>query len=226
MVTITGSGFGDNKSTSVLTVGGVAASSIVSWSDSEIKAIVPDDALTGSVKARVHDEDSDETHLVVLWDEENPRNVGIVRSNWSPLFTEIIEDGSGGVILAWNDYRNYDPASLAPHQINIYAQRLTSCGKIAWSSGEVPLSTAAGGQYFPQLVSDGDGGAIVVWEDYRGGNDANIYAQRISRTGTLVWVSDVAVCAAANTQEKPENRLRRRRRGCHCLAGLPEWQPI
>ena len=96
------------------------------------------------------------------------------------------------------------PLSLAPHQINIYAQRLTSCGKIAWSSGEVPLSTAAGGQYFPQLVSDGDGGAIVVWEDYRGGNDANIYAQRISRTGTLVWVSDVAVCAAANTQEKPK----------------------
>jgi hypothetical protein len=202
MIVITGSGFGDNKDTSVLTLGGAAAASILSWSDSEIKAIVPEGALTGAVKAKVQDKDSDEKHLVVLWDNENPQNVGIVGSHWSPLLSQLIADGSGGAIVAWNDYRNYDPGSTAPHQINIYAQRLNSRGKIAWSSGEVPLSTVAGGQYFPQLVTDGSGGAIVVWEDYRGG--ADIYAQRISGTGALVWASDVAVCAAASAQEEPK----------------------
>lgn len=204
MITITGSGFGDNKGASVLNVGGAAAASILSWSDGEIQAIVPDDALTGAVKAKVQDKDSDEKHLVVLWDNENPQNVGIVGSNWSPLSSQLIADGSGGAILVWNDYRNYDPESAAPHQINIYAQRLNSRGKKIWNSGEVPLSTAAGGQYFPQLVSDGNGGAIVVWQDYRSGSNSDIYAQRISPSGVLVWGSEVAVCAVVKDQEKPK----------------------
>ncbi len=194
-ITISGSRFGATRDASVLTVGGVAASSIVSWSDSEIKAIVPDEAQTGAVKARVNDEDSGEAHLVVLWDEENPRNVAIPGNHTSPLFSQLITDGAGGTIIVWNDTRD---------QTNIYAQRLNSRGKLSWDTGGVPLSTAAGGQYFPQLVSGGDGGAIVVWEDYRGGNEANIYAQRIDRKGVLLWASDVAICAAAKTQEKPQ----------------------
>lgn len=204
MITVTGSGFGNAVGASVLTIGGTAATSIVSWSDSEIQAVVPDSAQTGPVKARVEGKDSDDKHLVVLWDNENPQNVGIVGSNWSPLSSQLLADGSGGAILVWNDSRNYDPLSTAPHQINIYAQRLNSRGKTTWNSGEVPLSTAAGGQYFPQLVSDGNGGAIVVWQDYRSGSSSDIYAQRISPNGALVWASDVAVCAAGGDQEKPK----------------------
>jgi hypothetical protein len=203
-ITITGSGFSESNGTSVLTIGGATATSILSWSDGEIQAVVPDDALTGAVKATVQDKDSDEKHLVVLWDNENPQNVGIVGSHWSPLSSQLIADGSGGAILVWNDYRNYDPLSTAPHQINIYAQRLNSRGKKVWNSGEVPLSTAAGGQYFPQLVSDGSGGAIVVWQDYRSGSNADIYAQRIGRSGAVVWASDIVVCAAGGDQEKPK----------------------
>ena len=37
-------------------------------------------------------------------------------------------------------------------------------------TGNVPISTAANEQYYPQLVSDGEGGAIVTWVDYRSGN--------------------------------------------------------
>lgn len=187
----------------MLTVGGATAASILSWSDGEIQAIVPDDALTGVVKAKVQETDSDEKHLVVLWDNENPQNVGIVGSNWSPLSSQLLADGSGGAILVWNDYRNYNPDSTAPHQINIYAQRLNSRGKTTWNSGEVPLSAIAGGQYFPQLVSDSHGGAIVVWQDYRSGN-SDIYAQRISPSGAVVWEADIAVCTAVDDQQKPK----------------------
>ncbi len=194
-ITIAGFGFGNNKGTSVLTVGGAAAASIVSWSDSEIKAIVPEDALTGAIKATVADKNSDEKHLVVLWDKENPQNVIIPGNHVSPLHAQLIAEGVGGAILVWNDHRS---------QVNIYAQRLNSRGKIIWNSDGVPLSTAAGGQYFPQLVSDGNGGAIVVWEDYRNGNAADIYAQRISPSGALVWASNVAVCTAGGGQEKPK----------------------
>ena len=206
-ITISGSGFGNNKGTSVLTVGGATAASILSWSDREIQAIVPDDALTGAVKARVEDKDSDEKHLVVLWDKENPQNVVIPGNHSSPLQAQLIAEGVGGSIVVWTDYRSYDPTSAAPHQINIHAQRLNSRGKIIWNADGVPLSTVAGGQYFPQLVPDGNGGAIVAWEDYRGGSvsgNANIYAQRIGPSGALTWASDVAVCTAVDDQQKPK----------------------
>jgi hypothetical protein len=41
----------------------------------------------------------------------------------------------------------------------------------------------------PMMVSDGAGGAIVVWEDYRS-SDWNIYAQRIDGAGMPLWAED------------------------------------
>lgn len=204
-ITVTGSGFGENQGASVLTVGGATAGTIISWSDSEIQAVVPYDALTGAVKATVQGKDSDEKPLVVLWDNENPQNVGIVASHWSPLSSELLADGTGGVIIVWNDFRNYDPNS-DPRMVHIYAQRLNSRGKSTWNSGEVPLSPIAGMQFFPQLVSDGHGGAIVVWQEtqtnFASTND--IYAQRIGPSGALLWQAAVAICTVANAQEKPK----------------------
>ena len=198
-ITITGSGFGANKAASVVTVGGAAADTIISWSDSEIQAVVPEGGLTGPVKAKVDDTDSDEKHLIVLWDKENPDNVVIPGNHASPLHMQLIAEGVGGSILVWNDFRSSDP-----QQVNIYTQRLNSRGKLIWNADGVRLSTAAGKQFFPQLVSDHNGGAIVVWEDYRNGIEADIYAQRISPSGAVVWSSDAVVCTAAKNQEKPK----------------------
>jgi len=38
----------------------------------------------------------------------------------------------------------------------------------------VPICTEAGYQYFPQLVSDGAGGAIITWYDWRSGSHSKI----------------------------------------------------
>jgi hypothetical protein len=204
-ITVAGSGFGADKAAGALTIGGVDASTILSWSDTEIQAVVPTDAMTGTVKARVEDKDSDEKDLVVLWDNENPQNVGIVASNKSPLNVQLLPDGKGGVFIVWNDFRDYDPYT-DPRRVHIYAQRLNSRGKTTWPSGEIPLAPVAGMQFFPQLISDGNGGAIVVWQESRTnwGSDNDIYAQRIGPSGTLLWQSAVAVCTAVGGQERPK----------------------
>jgi len=65
----------------------------------------------------------------------------------------------------------------------------------------VPISTAAGYQYSPTIVTDGSGGAIITWHDYRSGN-YDIYAQRINANGNVLWTTDgVAISTAANNQE-------------------------
>ena len=42
-----------------------------------------------------------------------------------------------------------------------------------------PICTAANDQYYPQIISDGSGGAIITWSDNRSGSH-DIYAQRVS----------------------------------------------
>jgi uncharacterized protein YjdB len=111
----------------------------------------------------------------------------------------IASDGVGGAIVAWSDYRNAN--------FDIYAQRVNAAGVPQWTADGVALSTAAQYQATPTIVSDGAGGAIVVWEDNRSGNsDApDIYAQRVNASGIPQWTADgVAVCAAAVYQYEPK----------------------
>ena len=69
----------------------------------------------------------------------------------------IISDGAGGAIVTWFDARS------GPN--HIYAQRVNASGIPQWATDGVALCTAANGQFYPTIVSDGAGGAIVTWED-------------------------------------------------------------
>jgi predicted lipoprotein with Yx(FWY)xxD motif len=109
---------------------------------------------------------------------------------------EIASDGAGGAIVTWKDFRNgnYD----------IYAQRINASGVVQWMAGGVALCAAVGNQENPQIISDGNGGAIVTWLDFRGGSDADIYAQRIDASGASQWAADgVALCTATGEQSWP-----------------------
>jgi hypothetical protein len=107
-------------------------------------------------------------------------------------------DGAGGSIITWEDFRSgasYD----------IYAQHLLPIGVVdpAWPVDGRALCTATGAQYSPVPVSDGVGGAIVGWSDYRGGATGDIYAQHILSSGAVdgAWpVDGRAVCLAGGDQ--------------------------
>ncbi|HEX7078397.1 MAG TPA: FlgD immunoglobulin-like domain containing protein [Candidatus Eisenbacteria bacterium] len=108
----------------------------------------------------------------------------------SPVLTS---DGAGGAIIAWQDLRdlNYD----------IYAQRVSAGGTVQWTSNGVPVCTAAGSQVLEVATSDGANGAIIGWRDLRSG-DSDVYAQRLSATGTRLWTpaDGVGVCVLAGSQ--------------------------
>lgn len=62
----------------------------------------------------------------------------------------------------------------------------------------------SGSQTNVQLIADGTGGAIAVWEDTRNAS-TDIYAQRISSTGAIMWATDgVPLCTAAFNQLTPK----------------------
>jgi hypothetical protein len=108
---------------------------------------------------------------------------------------DIVADGSGGAVVAWQDYR--DGTS------DIFAQRLDGSGAVLWAADGVPLCTAGNNQSYPTIDSDGSGGAIVAWQDYRSGN-LDIYAGRVDTSGTVLWTADgVPLCSAASDQMNP-----------------------
>jgi hypothetical protein len=91
--------------------------------------------------------------------------------------TRMIQDGTGGAILAWEDPRidlTYDP----------YVQRLSSAGAPQWTPDGVALTTATGAQQRYVIVPDGAAGVIAAWEDTRNAGWV-LYAQRVERFGQL-----------------------------------------
>lgn len=111
---------------------------------------------------------------------------------------QIIPGDPGGAIITWEDQRSGNS--------DIYVQRIDPNGVSQWTADGAALCTAAGAQIAPRIVSDGSGGAIVTWEDRRGGgNNRDIYAQRVGSTGNVLWTADgVAICSNASTQQYPE----------------------
>jgi predicted lipoprotein with Yx(FWY)xxD motif len=108
----------------------------------------------------------------------------------------ITRDGSGGAIITWQDFRNGN--------FDIYAQRIDASGVVQWTADGVAISTAAVDQSSPTITSDGSGGAIITWQDGRGGATTDIYAQRINTSGVVQWAANgVAISTAANYQLNP-----------------------
>lgn len=138
------------------------------------------------------------TPAFTQWSTNPNFNNAICTATGDQEYPAIVSDGSGGAIITWVDYRNSGTKD------DIYAQRVDATGAVMWMSNGVAICTAAESQFDPTIISDGNGGAIITWEDNRSGVKSDIYAQRVNATGTVMWTSSgVAVCTAAGNQYFP-----------------------
>src|SRR3989338_7752468 len=132
----------------------------------------------------------------VLW---TPDGVVISTAANSQGYPSIVTDGSGGAIITWWDYRSV--------YTDIYAQRIDANGNVLWTANGVPISTSASWQEYPTIVSDGSGGAIITWMDYRCGGYScysDIYAQKVDANGNVLWTANgVPISTAAYAQRYP-----------------------
>ena len=98
---------------------------------------------------------------------------------------QIASVGNNGVIIAWDDYRNFTVSGD-----DIYAQRVDSSGQVHWTLDGVPVSTAGGdqtvysGMPLQLEVPQTGGAAIMTWLDHRAGN-YEVYAQKVLPHGAL-----------------------------------------
>jgi hypothetical protein len=115
---------------------------------------------------------------------------------------QLMADGAGGAIIVWSDGRAGNPNA------DIYAQRIDASGTVLWTEGGVPVCNASSLQNIPHLVSDGAGGAIIAWEDWRSFSQTDIYAQRISANGFTSWsFNGVVICADGSFANQYSTKL-------------------
>lgn len=123
-------------------------------------------------------------------------------------FPELIADGAGGALIVCES-----GSTVTDRLYDILAQRINGSGAQQWTSSGVTVCSALYDQRYPSLCTDGSGGAIVAWHDFRKGAsqvppntnfDSDIYAQRVDASGVLQWAgglaTGVAVCTSAYNQ--------------------------
>jgi hypothetical protein len=118
---------------------------------------------------------------------------------WEP---DLVSDGAGGAIIAWEDARN------GSHK-DIYAQRVRGDGTFdpSWPANGRLMCGAPYGQTRTRVVDDGAGGAIVTWSDQRNGSTSDVYAMRVMANGHLGsgWANDGEALGAVARDQNPND---------------------
>src|SRR5206468_412717 len=71
-----------------------------------------------------------------------------------------------------------------------------------WTANGVAISTAAGGQGYPQLVGDGTNGAVITYTIYQSGT--HTVAQRVNGFGALQWTATGVTMSTVSNQVTQE----------------------
>jgi len=114
-----------------------------------------------------------------LWGDD-----GIQLSNDSDFDADpkLLATDDGGAYVAW-------PKAVDNGDSKVIVQRITASGQKSWSS-DLVLGETGFDFAWPQIVSDGSGGAIVTlykeWGPYWAPN-RNILAQRLDEDGNAIW---------------------------------------
>lgn len=91
----------------------------------------------------------------------------------------IADDGAGGAIVTWEDFRDVTSHIFAQH---VMAQGVADP---RWPVNGRAVCTAPIGQRHPVVVPDGAQGAIVSWQDLRNGGNFTQFAQHVLASGTV-----------------------------------------
>ena len=131
----------------------------------------------------------------------NENGVAIcIADNYQSSF-QICNDNANGVIIIWEDYRNSEDKGYPNYNSSdIYTQRINASGNIQWKANGIVICNASDHQGTPKVCSDGDGGAIIVWEDDRSGDyGTDVYVQSINSSGKVLWKENGVILANATT---------------------------
>jgi hypothetical protein len=133
----------------------------------------------------------------IVWQDDGIR-IG------SPLYSSfsVAGDGAGGAFVAFVADTDADFGEMA-------VQRVSAGGAPLWGENGVIVGTADYYAETPDLIADGNDGAIVAWVDHAydeisSTESINVYAQRLDSNGVPSWeAGGKPLCTKPGEQDDP-----------------------
>ncbi len=129
--------------------------------------------------------------LWATWPSNPSVNVPISTATSDQNSVVVASDNGSRYVIAWKDFRSGS-------SWDIYAQSVDAQGNIQWTANGIAICTGSGDTYWPDITGDGADGAIIVWADTRNNLNADIYAQRVAKDGTVQWTTNGVPVAVKN----------------------------
>jgi hypothetical protein len=118
---------------------------------------------------------------------------GIYTGDYEQEFPAVAFDGDNYLVV-WHDERN-------SFQLDIYGTRVDTSGAVL-DAGGIAVSTATDDQGYPAVAYDG-ANFVVLWEDERSGAGYDVYATRVSASGTVLDTDGTEISTASYNQRMP-----------------------
>ena len=127
----------------------------------------------------------------VLWQENGVPIASYANDQSAPAY--IYENE---LYAVWEDFRN-------GIDYNIFGQKVqTSDGALLWNPDAVVIVDETGDQTSPAISMIG-ANLCVPWQDFRNGTNSDIFGQKVSSDGAVLWVNDLPICTAIKNQSGP-----------------------
>jgi hypothetical protein len=155
----------------------------------------------------------DGTHYLVAWQDSRGANTDIfgARVDTSGIVIDTVNipistatnrqerpsiafDGTN-YLVCWQDRRS------GSGNYNIYFSRIDTSGTVLNPTG-IAVCAETQNQQYPDIIFNGTY-YMIVWEDYRGGINWDIFGSRIDTSGTILDPSGLAITTALNNQRYP-----------------------
>jgi hypothetical protein len=131
-----------------------------------------------------------------LWGSTPLMVIGSTSINEKFNYPIGVKSDSGSIILYWIGYTG---SYISPSNFKTYTQKFSSTGTRLWGNTQDTIFSlgSAQGTYQPQIFSDGNNGAVYVWQSYITGT-TNCYVQRKSSTGVLSFPVNGSMVGVTN----------------------------
>lgn len=103
----------------------------------------------------------------------------------------------GGIMAVWEDHRQGQSYA-------IYAQKASTDGQLLWGENGVRCADFNYDQNAPKIISDDNGGAIVIWKAVIGDGYYDIYGQRLDPNGNRLWGAEGVLLSGNEVDEAVE----------------------
>ncbi len=91
----------------------------------------------------------------------------------------VVTTSDNCLIFAWVDYAQ-------DRRGDVFAQKVNANGELLWQTGGIAVCTSPVTQSSLNIVPDANGGAYVVWNDYRN-SVYELYGQHVTANGSFLW---------------------------------------